>query len=497
MGQFSGGAAQAVNSAVKADAVRPTRKKLSKKRGLFSRARASAHVPPPRDRRSSDPQALLTADQLSRYLKEGDVVLFKGTRMPDRLIRCCTNAEYNHVALVVRADNELQLFEATALGVGRCPLEFYVNSFYWSTMSARFHTVAIRRLYTPYGRGISPEMREELKAYQGEIIGHSYKKNPLQYIRPLLHIPQKEDFSSVFCSELIAGAYKRMGLLPEERSANDYLPKDFSTDPRARLPLVNGVRLGREVHIVFGNESAYSLRGLQPSHTLTSERLSAHENSPSVQPKSPGGRSRSHDKTLLSAPVQALSTESRQSSKLGGIFSKLKVPQAEHRASGRHSLSSLRSSRRLFSWFHSADRFGISPKRPQPQPHPSLRQPTAPVTPVTLERASSAPSLSLRRTSELTTSSVLYSNKALYLNVVQMDTQLWRQRQEHLRELASFASERAYAIYLIRRWLRRVIHRRRQRQQRSLPPPRGGGEAGVAGSAIDAADVRLTVSDAQ
>eukprot|EP00966_Prymnesium_polylepis_P263085 6076506-Prymnesium_polylepis.1 len=194
--------------------------------------------------------------------------------MPDAIIRCCTNAEYNHCALVVNIDNELQLFESTAMGVGRCPLEFYINSFYWSTMSERFHTIAIRRLYTNGARGITEAMRQELLAYQAEIIGHGYKKNPLQYIRPMLNIPQDEDWSTVFCSELIAGAYKRMGLLPPWRSANDYLPKDFSVSRRTgntrskRLPLVEGVRLGREVHIVFSSESPYSItRLMRPTFT--------------------------------------------------------------------------------------------------------------------------------------------------------------------------------------------------------------------------------------
>ena len=107
-----------------------------------------------------------------------------------------------------QVDGELMLFESTALGVGRCPIEFYVNSFYWNIMSSRFHTIAIRRLYTNGTRGITPEMRRKLLMYQDSVIGHGYKKNPLQYIRPLLDIPQKEDFSSLFCSELIAGAYK-------------------------------------------------------------------------------------------------------------------------------------------------------------------------------------------------------------------------------------------------------------------------------------------------
>ena len=52
-------------------------------------------------------------------------------------------------------------------------------------------------------------MHNILMAYQAEMIGSAYTKNPMAYIRPLLNIPQAEDFSTLFCSELIAGAYKR------------------------------------------------------------------------------------------------------------------------------------------------------------------------------------------------------------------------------------------------------------------------------------------------
>ncbi len=72
------------------------------------------------ERRSS----CFPADQLGNLLREGDVLLFRGRRAADCLIRCCTRSEYNHVAIVTRFCGELQLLEATALGVGRCPLEF-------------------------------------------------------------------------------------------------------------------------------------------------------------------------------------------------------------------------------------------------------------------------------------------------------------------------------------------------------------------------------------
>ena len=148
-------------------------------------------------------QDVAYADKLHQTLREGDIVLFMGkqartaTRRPhpvdtlhsahvrltalgarqvhDKVIRCCTGSEFNHVAMVVKnLDGELELFEATALGVGRVPLEFYINSYYWSHMSALFHKVVVRHLHTGRGRGITRAMRADLMRYQDEMLGERF-----------------------------------------------------------------------------------------------------------------------------------------------------------------------------------------------------------------------------------------------------------------------------------------------------------------------------------
>ena len=221
------------------------------------------------------------ADQLASELREGDVILFKGKHAHDNAIRCCTASDYNHVALVVENGGELELFESTAVGVGCVPLEFYINSYYWSHMRAQFHKVVVRKLTTAEGRGISRRLRVELIRYQEEMVGRKFKLNPLTYMQALLSLPHREDMSSTFCSQLAAGAYKRMGLLPPEPAASSYFPRDFSTrSPKARLPLLNGARLGRELTLkfedtpTFGEESVISsgsrpLPSRQPSMAAT------------------------------------------------------------------------------------------------------------------------------------------------------------------------------------------------------------------------------------
>ena len=217
----------------------------------------------------------VSAAHLADFLQEGDIVLFKGKRAVDAGMRWFMKSEYNHSALVVNVHGELQLFEATASGVGCCPLEFYVNAFYWLEMSSRFHTIAVRRLYCEFPvasgggerHGLTTAMRVALLRYESEMSGRAFERNPLEYIKPLLNVKQRENFGSVFCSELVAGAYKRMGLLPAARSANDYLPRDFAEHPprgARAAQLEPGARWGHEVHVVFAADSPY-----RPHHRPT------------------------------------------------------------------------------------------------------------------------------------------------------------------------------------------------------------------------------------
>jgi len=57
--------------------------------------------------------------------------------------------------------------------------------------------------------------------------------------------PRKPAYRSIFCTELIAETYRRMGLLPETPPPSAYLPLDFSE--RRKIPLLKGASLGREV----------------------------------------------------------------------------------------------------------------------------------------------------------------------------------------------------------------------------------------------------------
>ena len=122
--------------------------------------------------------------------------------------------------------------------------------------SGWYDRVAIRRL-----SGIDDEKRDEmykeLMKFQREVQGRPYEKNTSELILSAIDVQEeylsflrntKEDLSSLFCSELVAEAYKRMGLLGGKKLSNEYTPDDFASNNDKINPLAFG-KLEKEVYI--------------------------------------------------------------------------------------------------------------------------------------------------------------------------------------------------------------------------------------------------------
>ena len=113
---------------------------------------------------------------------------------------------------------------------------------------------AFRRL-----TGISDEQREkmykELLQFRKEVQGRPYEENKFEMIcssfdgKYLSFLEnEEEDLSSLFCSELVAEAYKRMGILDTTKLSSEFTPDDFSSARDYNLKLKLG-KLEPEVYV--------------------------------------------------------------------------------------------------------------------------------------------------------------------------------------------------------------------------------------------------------
>ena len=59
----------------------------------------------------------------------------------------------------------------------------------------------------------------------------------------------EEDLSSLFCSELVAETYQRIGALDDKLPSDEYHPADFSVKRSKNLDWMNGWSLGNQIKL--------------------------------------------------------------------------------------------------------------------------------------------------------------------------------------------------------------------------------------------------------
>lgn len=95
------------------------------------------------------------------------------------------------------------------------------------------------------------ELMNKLETFIKTVIGMKYKINPTKIFRKTCTNDAeniKAD-KTYFCSELVASAYKCLGLLPKDVSASQYWPGNFSA--KGELNLLEGAKLNDELLLEF------------------------------------------------------------------------------------------------------------------------------------------------------------------------------------------------------------------------------------------------------
>jgi hypothetical protein len=175
--------------------------------------------------------------EIRNELNTGDIVLFSGKGRISGLIKWFTKSIWSHVGMVIRSEelDMLLLWESTTLSkIKDIHSHTTKQGVQLVALSERMNTydgsVGIRRLEDVC---MTPLRTRALLEFRMEIKNRPYEENKLELLRsaydgPLGH--NEEDLSSIFCSEMVAEAYQRMGLLSEEVSSNEYTPADFGNE---------------------------------------------------------------------------------------------------------------------------------------------------------------------------------------------------------------------------------------------------------------------------
>jgi hypothetical protein len=199
-------------------------------------------------------EAAVNYDDVEFRLQTGDIVLFKGLYL-DRDQQPHPSENWTHAGLVVKIPerDEPLLWEST-------PLESIIDRILGLRKGGP-QLVSLRERLLTYETDVyawrplrvarSPEMTRTMFEYIYKVHRLPFPAQ-IEVIRRVIQTrfflrwwPRKLHYRSIFCTELIAETYMRMGLLPETPPASAYLPLDFSE--RKKIPFLKGASLGREI----------------------------------------------------------------------------------------------------------------------------------------------------------------------------------------------------------------------------------------------------------
>ena len=176
-----------------------------------------------------------TYEQIRGELRTGDVILFDGRSLVSRLIQLATLSAWSHIGFVMRVPGAdlIMLLESTLLsstkdidsgkimaGVGLVSLS--------DRLAAHEGRACLRQI-----QQCSEEDRLAVAlAWREETRGRAYQRiGAGELLRAAYDGPfgaNKEDLSTVFCSELVAEYHQRLGVLPAEPPSNEYTPANYA-----------------------------------------------------------------------------------------------------------------------------------------------------------------------------------------------------------------------------------------------------------------------------
>ncbi len=187
--------------------------------------------------------------------KTGDLLIFRGHECTAKCQRCLTGAHYDHVALLLRINDFLQVYETTSKDgcMMRSWREFLVNC--WNLY---YDKMVYRELIIDAQGEEKEKIQKELQAnaelFHKETTRKNYTLNCCNIICTKKKAYEENNewgkSDGFFCSQLVAAAYLRCGILTYDKGTGFYLPGSFSQSHKNMI-LQKPYSLGPEVILEF------------------------------------------------------------------------------------------------------------------------------------------------------------------------------------------------------------------------------------------------------
>jgi hypothetical protein len=185
---------------------------------------------------------LVSQKDFVKSCKTGDVLLFRSSSFSSKVQRFVTSCEYDHIALVLKYGKRVSFLQATSGGG--------VEVVYWEDfLQVGDPDVKVLHRKLEFDRNF--EALNKLEAFINSVIGMKFRISTGKLLaRKMDKLPQEK--RGFFCSELVAMAYKVLGLLPERPPASRYWPGDFYD--KKNIQLIGGAAFTSSVFVDFDLE---------------------------------------------------------------------------------------------------------------------------------------------------------------------------------------------------------------------------------------------------
>ena len=196
----------------------------------------------------------MTVREAVEHAHTGDVWLFRGPTTADKAIRLLTNSPVNHVAMVVALDDLPPLLWHTELGQS-LPSVWTGEHHRGAQLHKLDDAITVwtgkykQRAWVRHFDGeITREMEDALLRVIAEYEGRDFPRTRHLVGKWLAgRLKREASEQAIYCAELLAITYQRMGLLDTGAPANWFDPGRFWSGDS--LELAGGARLGPEVAV--------------------------------------------------------------------------------------------------------------------------------------------------------------------------------------------------------------------------------------------------------
>ena len=205
------------------------------------------------------PHASMTFDEAAGLTRTGDVWLFRGRTPADRAIRAVTNSPVNHVGMVIALDDLPPLLWHAELG--RSIPDVWAGVAHRGTQlhrlvdaagqwHHRYHQDAWMRSIEIDGApdgAVTTAMEDAIMLTVDELDGRTFPASRSLATGWLKgRARRRSDLETLFCAEVVAITFERMGLLDPGRPPNWYDPGKFWSGDDLELI---GAELGPEIAV--------------------------------------------------------------------------------------------------------------------------------------------------------------------------------------------------------------------------------------------------------